>query len=32
MLRPSQWHSPDPYTGGLVLFDCAGYERELAAS
>ncbi len=27
--RPSQWHSPDPYPGGLVLFDCAG-ERERA--
>jgi 4-amino-4-deoxy-L-arabinose transferase-like glycosyltransferase len=31
-LRPSAWHSPDPYTGGLVLFDCAGRERALAAS
>jgi len=32
LLRPLQWRSPDPFTGGLVLFDCAGYERALAAS
>jgi len=31
-LRYSEWHSPDPYTGGLVLFDCAGRERALARS
>jgi 4-amino-4-deoxy-L-arabinose transferase-like glycosyltransferase len=30
-MRPSEWHSPDPYTNGLVLFDCAGRERALAA-
>jgi hypothetical protein len=31
-LEPSDWHSPDRFTGGLVLFDCAGRERALAAS
>ncbi len=31
-LRPSQWHSPDPYQNGLVLFDCAGRERRLEAA
>ncbi len=29
-LRPSQWHSPTSYTGGITLFDCAGRARELA--
>jgi len=31
-LAPSEWHSPVGYPFGLVLFDCAGHERELAAS
>ena len=31
-LAPSQWSSPVAYPFGLVLFDCAGHERELAAS
>ncbi len=31
-LTNREWHSPDPYTGGLVLFDCAGRERALAAA
>ena len=30
-LAPFEWRSPDPYPNGLVLFDCAGRERELAA-
>jgi 4-amino-4-deoxy-L-arabinose transferase-like glycosyltransferase len=30
-LPPSQWHSPVPYPYGLVLFDCAGDEKALAA-
>ncbi len=24
LLKPSQWHSPSSYTGGVTLFDCAG--------
>jgi 4-amino-4-deoxy-L-arabinose transferase-like glycosyltransferase len=28
-LRPSQWHSPNTYSNGLTLFDCAGRERQL---
>jgi hypothetical protein len=24
------WHDPDPYIGGLSLFDCAGRARQLA--
>jgi 4-amino-4-deoxy-L-arabinose transferase-like glycosyltransferase len=31
-LAPSAWESPVPYPFGLVLFDCAGRERALAAS
>ncbi len=31
-LPPSQWHSPVPYPYGLVLFDCAGDEKALAAA
>ena len=31
-LAPSQWESPIAYPYGLVLFDCAGDERELAAA
>jgi 4-amino-4-deoxy-L-arabinose transferase-like glycosyltransferase len=31
-LAPQEWRSPVPYPYGLVLFDCAGRERELAAS
>jgi 4-amino-4-deoxy-L-arabinose transferase-like glycosyltransferase len=31
-LAPSTWHSPVDYPFGLVLFDCAGRERELGAS
>jgi 4-amino-4-deoxy-L-arabinose transferase-like glycosyltransferase len=31
-LAPSVWHSPVPYPFGLVLFDCAGRERALAAA
>jgi 4-amino-4-deoxy-L-arabinose transferase-like glycosyltransferase len=31
-LAPSAWHSPVPYPFGLVLFDCAGRERQLAAA
>jgi 4-amino-4-deoxy-L-arabinose transferase-like glycosyltransferase len=31
-LAPSVWNSPVGYPYGLVLFDCAGRERELAAS
>jgi 4-amino-4-deoxy-L-arabinose transferase-like glycosyltransferase len=31
-LAPSQWNSPLRYPLGLVLFDCAGRERSLAAS
>jgi 4-amino-4-deoxy-L-arabinose transferase-like glycosyltransferase len=31
-LAPSEWRSPVPYPFGLVLFDCAGRERGLAAS
>ena len=30
-LAPSVWHSPVAYPYGLVLFDCAGHERALAA-
>jgi hypothetical protein len=30
-LAPSEWQSPARYTFGLVLFDCAGRERALAA-
>ncbi|MCW3020141.1 MAG: hypothetical protein JWN10_2449 [Solirubrobacterales bacterium] len=30
-LAPSQWNSPVPYPNGLVLFDCAGDEKALAA-
>jgi len=30
-LAPSVWHSPVSYPLGLVLFDCAGHERELAS-
>jgi 4-amino-4-deoxy-L-arabinose transferase-like glycosyltransferase len=32
LLAPSQWKSPDNFTSGLVLFDCAGRERALSAS
>jgi hypothetical protein len=28
-LPSTQWHAPTPYTGSLVLFDCAGRERAL---
>ncbi len=31
-LAPSQWNSPLRYPLGLVLFDCAGRERALAAA
>ncbi len=31
-LTPSEWKSPVSYPYGLVLFDCAGDERALAAS
>jgi 4-amino-4-deoxy-L-arabinose transferase-like glycosyltransferase len=31
-LPASQWHSPIAYPYGLVLFDCAGDERALAAA
>jgi 4-amino-4-deoxy-L-arabinose transferase-like glycosyltransferase len=31
-LTPQEWHSPVDYPYGLVLFDCAGDERALAAS
>jgi 4-amino-4-deoxy-L-arabinose transferase-like glycosyltransferase len=31
-LAPSVWHSPVPYPYGLVLFDCAGRQKALAAS
>jgi 4-amino-4-deoxy-L-arabinose transferase-like glycosyltransferase len=31
-LKPSEWSSPVPTPDGLVLFDCAGRERQLAAS
>ncbi|MGH2865713.1 MAG: glycosyltransferase family 39 protein, partial [Solirubrobacteraceae bacterium] len=31
-LAPSEWHSPVAYPYGLVLFDCAGEERALAAA
>jgi len=30
-LAPAEWNSPVPYPFGLVLFDCAGDERALAA-
>jgi 4-amino-4-deoxy-L-arabinose transferase-like glycosyltransferase len=30
-LAPSEWRSPVAFPFGLVLFDCAGRERELAA-
>ncbi len=29
-LKPSRWHSPSSYTGGVTLFDCAGDARALA--
>ena len=29
-LKPSEWHSPSSYTGGVTLFDCAGRESQLA--
>lgn len=31
-LAPFEWNSPVPYPFGLVLFDCAGRERALAAA
>ncbi|MGO9319407.1 MAG: ArnT family glycosyltransferase [Solirubrobacteraceae bacterium] len=31
-LAPSEWHSPIGYPYGLVLFDCAGDEKALAAA
>ncbi|HEY0516933.1 MAG TPA: glycosyltransferase family 39 protein [Solirubrobacteraceae bacterium] len=31
-MAPAQWHSPVAYPSGLVLFDCAGRERRLAAA
>ena len=31
-LPPSAWHSPVAYPYGLVLFDCAGDEKALAAA
>ncbi len=31
-LAPWEWHSPVAYPYGLVLFDCAGREKALAAS
>jgi 4-amino-4-deoxy-L-arabinose transferase-like glycosyltransferase len=31
-LAPSEWNSPIAYPYGLVLFDCAGDERALAAA
>ena len=31
-LAPFEWRSPVPYPDGLVLFDCAGRERALAAA
>jgi 4-amino-4-deoxy-L-arabinose transferase-like glycosyltransferase len=31
-LAPAEWHSPVSYPFGLVLFDCAGRERQLAAA
>jgi 4-amino-4-deoxy-L-arabinose transferase-like glycosyltransferase len=31
-LPPWEWHSPVAYPFGLVLFDCAGRARQLAAS
>jgi 4-amino-4-deoxy-L-arabinose transferase-like glycosyltransferase len=31
-LTPQEWHSPVDFPYGLVLFDCAGDERALAAS
>jgi 4-amino-4-deoxy-L-arabinose transferase-like glycosyltransferase len=31
-LSPREWSSPVPYPLGLVLFDCAGHERDLANS
>ena len=30
-MTPGEWHSPEAYPNGLVLFDCAGRERALAA-
>jgi hypothetical protein len=30
-LTPSEWNSPVSFPLGLVLFDCAGHERALAA-
>ncbi|HEX7609960.1 MAG TPA: glycosyltransferase family 39 protein [Solirubrobacteraceae bacterium] len=30
-LTPGEWHSPEAFPNGLVLFDCAGRERALAA-
>ncbi|HTY97100.1 MAG TPA: glycosyltransferase family 39 protein [Solirubrobacteraceae bacterium] len=29
LLKPSQWHSPSSYTGGVTLFDCAGHTAGL---
>ncbi len=31
-LTPAEWSSPFPTPDGLVLFDCAGRERQLAAA
>jgi 4-amino-4-deoxy-L-arabinose transferase-like glycosyltransferase len=31
-LAPQEWHSPIAYPYGLVLFDCAGDEKALAAA
>ncbi len=31
-LAPAEWHSPVAYPFGLVLFDCAGRERQLTAA
>jgi hypothetical protein len=31
-LSPAEWNSPVGYPFGLVLFDCAGDERALAAA
>jgi len=31
-LAPSEWNSPIAYPYGLVLFDCAGREKQLAAA
>jgi 4-amino-4-deoxy-L-arabinose transferase-like glycosyltransferase len=29
-MTPAEWHSPEAYPNGLVLFDCAGREHALA--